>query len=394
MEPVTTTAAFLQLLEKSQLLSERRLAKARGMAGEQLHLHVLANRLIMRRWLTTWQAMQILKGNSQFFFGKYRLLKVRGKGRMGIVFKARERGTGRLVALKIMSRRLLDRPRAVARFQREIRSISALDHPNIVCAYDAGRLGDAYFLAMEYISGRDLQEWSRVVREFPVAWSCECIRQAASGLQHAFERGVVHRDIKPSNLLVVGKSFPDTPSLKILDMGLVRFERESQQDGGLTRDGYTVGTMDYMSPEQFKSGRDADIRADIFSLGCTLYELLTRQPPFPGETVLDKLVARETKTPIPVSQIRPECTPGLDAVVAKMLSKHRELRYQTPIGVIEALAPFVIPRPIPPEHATANGGDTRLRTEPGRKRGVAGRLLQLMRPWSWMRPRTRTQRRP
>jgi serine/threonine protein kinase len=341
--PVTTVQEFLQLLEKSTLLSPEELAEIWNWPEDQPKS--FAARLVEENRLTPWQAQQLLAGKgsrSQFFLGKYKLLELIGLGGMGAVYKAMQPGIARTVALKKLHKQVLKQPKAVERFLREIRSAAAVDDPHVVRAYDANCDGDTYYLVMEYVSGKNLKMWIKEQKSLPIGWSCECIRQAACGLQHAHELGMLHRDIKPSNLLVTQGDGDGLPVIKILDLGLARFSSETPQDGELTRSGQVLGTPDYMAPEQARDSKSADIRADIFSLGCTLFELLTGKLPFGGASVMEKLMARATEDAPPVNSLRADISPDLGAVVAKMLARDPRLRYSTPAEVAQALAPYAI----------------------------------------------------
>ncbi len=338
---VSSVQDFLPLIEKSNLLLPEQVAEVRTWPEQEPK--TLAARMVTAGWITRWQSHQLLAGRSQqFFLGKYKLLELIGQGGMGSVYKAVRPGVGRIVALKVMSRQVLKQPKAVTRFLREIRSAAAVDHPNLVRAYDADCDGDTYFLVMEYVAGRNLKSWIIEEKTLPVGWSCECIRQAAVGLEHAFEQGMVHRDIKPSNLLVTQDEGDGLPLVKILDLGLARFASETQEDGELTRSGQVLGTPDYIAPEQARNTKTADIRADIFSLGCTLFEMLTGRLPFPGDSVMEKLMARATQDAPSVRLYRPDVPPELEAVVARMLARDPRDRFATPAHVARALAPFAI----------------------------------------------------
>jgi WD40 repeat protein/serine/threonine protein kinase len=335
--------SFLARLERSNLLAPEVMAQVREEFADgdpPLSAPEIANRLVARQLLTHWQADMLLEGRSGFFFGKYKLLDRLGRGGMGSVFKAQKRGMGRAVALKVMSHALMKNPAAVSRFRREIEAAAALVHPQIVAAIDADCADGTHFLVMEFVDGRDLGEISAEHGPLPIDWTCECLRQAAVGLQHAFERGMVHRDIKPSNILVVN-SAPDEPlAIKILDMGLARMISESRQEGELTQTGQVMGTPDYIAPEQARNTRSADIRSDIFSLGCTAYKLLTGELPYQGVNVMEKLMARALADAPPLRQHRPDAPAALEAVVAKMLARNPDARYQTPSQVAQALLPF------------------------------------------------------
>ena len=334
----TKVESFLKLLEQSRLVDRQRLEKTRSRARDAHDPEALARRLVQRGHLTRWQARLLLAGKSgPFYLGNYRLLKPIGRGGMGTVYKAIHPTIGRTVALKVVT---LKDERSLARFQREIRAVAALDHPHIVHAFDADRVEGTYFLVMEYVRGRDLRKWIDVAGPLPIGWSCECIRQAALGLQYANERGIVHRDIKPSNLLLVHKSREAPPHVKIADFGLARAAAEIAENGGLTRIGQGVGTSEYIAPEQASDSTVADARSDIFSLGCTLFELLTGQFPFRGDNSFQRLMARFKDDAPLASSLRSDIPPELDRVVARMLDRDPDRRYQTPDEVAAAFAPF------------------------------------------------------
>jgi hypothetical protein len=271
--------------------------------------------------------------------GRYRVLRLLGQGGMGAVYVAEHRVMRRLVALKVIKPVYTADPAAVERFRREVRAAAQLQHPNIVTAHDADRAGDRHFLVMEYVEGVSLAHLLRERGPLPVAVACAYVRQAALGLQHAHERGLVHRDIKPDNLMRTADE-----TVKVLDFGLAALTAERGPDG-LTSANVVMGTPDYMAPEQAEDARAADIRADVYSLGCTLYELLTGQVPYPAPTGLRKVLAHRDK-PLPsVRDLRPEVPPELAEVLARMLFKRPADRYQTPGEVAEALAPFATTTP-------------------------------------------------
>ncbi|MBI3862080.1 MAG: protein kinase [Planctomycetia bacterium] len=339
---VSTVQEFLQLLEKSTLLSADQIAQVWKWPEDQPK--AFAARLVQENLLTAWQKDQLLAGKgsrSQFFLGKYKKLELIGLGGMGAVYRAVQPGIGRTVALKVMHKQVLQQPKAIERFLREIRSAAAVDDPNIVRAYDANCENDTYYLVMEYAAGKNLKSWIKEQKSLPIGWSCECIRQAALGLQHAHELGMLHRDIKPSNLLVT-QGDDGLPVVKILDLGLARFASEAPQDGELTKSGQVLGTPDYMAPEQARDSKSADIRADIFSLGCTLFELLTGKLPFGGSTIMEKLMARATEDARPLRSLRSDIPLELEAIVARMLSRDPNQRYSTPADVAQALAPYSV----------------------------------------------------
>jgi predicted Ser/Thr protein kinase len=265
---------------------------------------------------------------------RYRVLELLGVGGMGSVYKAQHRLMERLVALKVINTSLVDDADALRRFHNEIKAAARLSHPNIVTAYDAEQIGDAHFLVMEYVQGKSLAQVLHYRGRLTVAQACECARQAALGLQHAFEQGMVHRDIKPSNLMV-----DQHGRVKILDFGLARFASESDPNIKLTAVNVVMGTPDYMAPEQADNARQADIRADIYSLGCTLYHFLAGQPPFPRGTAIQKIMAHSQDSPKKVFDY--DVPTDLVEVLRRMLAKNPADRYQQPIEVARALAPFV-----------------------------------------------------
>jgi WD40 repeat protein/serine/threonine protein kinase len=346
--PVDRRTTFLDALRESQLLEPAQLETlSQEPEGQSPHPVILARALLQRGWLTRYQATQLLRGRGKgLVLGPYRLLELVGEGGMGQVFKAHHRPMNRIVALKLIRTEWLSRADAVRRFYREVQAAAQLSHPNIVLAYDAGQVDKIHYLAMEYVEGTDL---ARLVREsgpLPATHACDLIRQTALGLQHAHERGLVHRDIKPANLLVSGKkSTPHSPLpthqvVKILDMGLARLQENTDKENNLTQEGKVVGTPDFLAPEQARDSRQADIRSDLYSLGCTFYFLLTGQPPFQGTSLTDVLLKHQMETPAPVERMRPDVSPPVAAIVSRLLAKSPADRYQTPLEVAQALEPF------------------------------------------------------
>jgi hypothetical protein len=266
---------------------------------------------------------------------RYRILRELGRGGMGVVYHAEQTLMDRQVAIKVINRALLDHPDALERFGREVRAAAKLSHPNIVLAYDAERAGDLHLLVMEFVEGLNLADVVQRKGPLPVAHACSYVRQAALGLQHAFERGMIHRDIKPHNLMLTPKG-----QVKILDFGLAKLARERGPQSEVTAQGTYMGTPDYTAPEQASDARSADIRADIYSLGCTLYFLLAGRPPFQEGTDVKTIIAHLEKEPPPLTGLRADVPPDLAAVVARMLAKDPARRYQKPAEVAQALAPF------------------------------------------------------
>jgi serine/threonine protein kinase len=268
----------------------------------------------------------------------YQILRELGRGGMGVVYLAHNRLMGRDEVLKVVSKHLIERKGVLERFSREIRSAARLMHPNIVHAYSAFRLGESIVFAMEYVEGLDLAKLVKTKGPLPVLHSCNFAYQAALGLQHAHEQGMVHRDIKPGNLMLSRKG--NKAVVKVLDFGLAKATRESPLDGALTHQGQMLGTPDFIAPEQIRDAQSAGIQADVYSLGCTLYYLLTGAPPFAATSLYDLLQAHFSMDAAPLNLVRPEVPFELAALIAKMMAKDLNRRFQTPEEVAEALKPF------------------------------------------------------
>jgi serine/threonine protein kinase len=280
----------------------------------------------------------------------YQLLGKLGEGGMGTVYRAVHTKLKRVVALKVLRSWGRHDAAALARFQREMEAVGKLDHPNIVRAFDAGEADGTHFLVMEYVEGQDLARLLEGRGAFPIAEACRVVQQAAKGLDHAYRHGLVHRDIKPSNLML-------TPAgqVKVLDLGLALFndvrasgaptppgQASSPEMTGsrLTMPGQVMGTCDYMAPEQINQASTVDLRADVYSLGCTLYHLLTGQVPFPADNRYQKMQAHQVGQATPLASLRPEVPEDLAKVVTKMMAKKPHDRYDTPGDVAAALEPF------------------------------------------------------
>jgi hypothetical protein len=284
----------------------------------------------------------------------YQILRRLGGGGMGVVYLVHNRLMGRDEVLKVIGPQIIERPEAEDRFLREIRAVARLRHPNIVSAYSAFRSGASLVFAMEYVEGLDLARMVKASGPLPVAHACHYVHQAALGLQHAHEHGMVHRDIKPGNLMLTRDR--DRALIKVLDFGLAKAERENrgrdfgpvgsdrdwhaEVDSALTAAGQMLGTPGFVAPEQIDDAQSADIRADIYSLGCTLYYLLSGGLPFPAETLYDVLQAHHSMDARPLNLVRPEVPVELAALVAKMMAKDPGQRFQTPSDVAHALSPF------------------------------------------------------
>ena len=270
---------------------------------------------------------------------RYRVLERIGTGGMGDVYKAEHRLMGRTVALKTIRGEFTNSPTAVSRFRNEVRSAAKLSHPNIVTAFDAEHAGSIHFLAMEFVAGESLDQVVAHSGPLPIEQAIDVVRQVAEGLQHAFEHEMVHRDIKPQNLMI-----DETGRVRILDFGLARFVRDELSEAlsngasvGITAEHRTLGTPDYIAPEQVSDARTSDIRSDIYSLGCTLYFLLTGQPPFPNGSPMEKMSAHLHLQPTPISTLRSDIPASVAGLIDRMIAKSPDDRFQTPDELLAAI---------------------------------------------------------
>jgi serine/threonine protein kinase len=342
-----TIDQFLELVNKSGLLDPQRLQAylqgRRSCGALPDRAEALADALVHDILLTRFQVNQLLQGKWRNFIlsGKYKVLGPLGSGGMGHVFLCEHLIMRRRVAVKVLPLRSNDHA-SLERFHREARAVAQLKHTNIVGGYDIDQDGRLHFLVMEYIDGSTFHKIVKKCALLAPLRAAHYIRQAALGLQHAHEAGLVHRDIKPSNLLL-----DRTGMVKILDLGLARFFHDESDDLSKRYSENQVGTMNYMAPEQALNSHQADIRADIYSLGATFYFLLAGQSPFREGAALQKLMRPQLDLPRPIRAIRPDVLEGLAAVIDRMMAKEPTLRYQTPAEVAEALVPWT-QTPIPP----------------------------------------------
>jgi len=340
--------SFLELVRSSGLVTAERLERALAQMPSTDRGRLVARSLVEQGLLTKFQAERLLAGKTDgFMMGQYRILDELGRGGMGRVFKAEHMAMGRVVALKVLSSQLLKTERARQLFQREVKAAAKLSHPNIVTAFDANQVGDRCFLVMEFVDGPNLQDLVKEHGPLPVPQACDYIRQVALGLQCAHDIGMVHRDIKPANLLVqnnLSKSVPGPSVVKILDFGLARVT--TSEDGTPDADSIAVnkqtvmGTPDYLPPEQARNLHSVDGRSDIYSLGCTLYWLLTGKVPFPGGSTIEKLVRHSTETPPSVNAVRSDVPAEVLAILLRMMAKRQDDRFQSATELAAALMPF------------------------------------------------------
>ena len=311
------------------------MSQAQRLAGESSDAAALAKALARENLVSRWQAGTLLAlgQRAQLRLGKYKLIQRLGKGGMGTVFLAEHVTMNRRVALKIVPRSIAEDRASLDRFFAEARAIAALDHPNIVQAYSVDNEMDRYFIVMEFVDGQDLQRLVELNGPLDFDRAADYIRQAAEGLAHAHARNLVHCDIKPSNLLVNNQGV-----IKILDLGLARLNRSDEPRGAAAGEP-AFGTVDYMAPEQALETANFDHRADIYSLGCTLYFLLTGHPPFPEGTLAQRIVKHQTQEPRDILLERPDTPPKLVEICKRMMAKEPENRYQSVQEVSAALAP-------------------------------------------------------
>ncbi len=322
---------FLTHLGTSELISEGELSALRN--DTSLDTMQLSEKLLTTGLLTPFQIESLIAGRPQDLrVGNYDILSKLGQGGMGTVYKARHRRMKRLVALKVLSAKLCEDASFVARFQREVETIARLGHPNIVMAYDADEAEIGHFLVMEFIDGRDLA--SEVEKHGPMddARAIDYTLQSARGLAYAHSQGIVHRDVKPHNLLK-----DDRNIIKVTDLGLASLSTGKTENNSLTQSGGILGTVDYMPPEQAVDSASIDARADIYSLGCTLYFLLSGGPPYTGQSLMSVLLKHRDAPIPPLANLRDSIPARLNAIYLKMMAKSVADRYQTMGEVVEAL---------------------------------------------------------
>jgi serine/threonine-protein kinase len=340
----------------------------RNASPEPISPQAIGSVLIQRGFLTDWQHAKLLRGRCRgFFLGNYKLLQPIGSGGMAQVYLAEQTRLKRRVAIKILPPELLrDRASYGERFLREARAVARLDHPNIVAAYEAeipepsaelgkpARKKPRAYLVLQYIQGKDFHNLVCEKGVLPPRQAVEYIRQAAAGLHHAHGRGLIHRDIKPANLMV-----DRTGVVKVMDLGLASL-RESI-DGSLTEkhQEHMLGTPDYMSPEQAGGQTDVDARADVYSLGCTLYFLLVGDCPFPQGTVAERLLKHRREMPPPLCVFRPDIPGELQTILNRMMAKRPEDRYATAADVEKVLADWLANRSTSSEFKLVETAKTR-----------------------------------
>ncbi len=324
--------SFLNLLNRSGIVVEDRLKRALGELaakqaekgkGAKVSTELLATHLVDAGLITDWHVEKLRGGKYKgFFLGKFKLLGHLGTGGMSSVYLAEHRISGKKRAIKVLPKKRVSDKSYLDRFYLEGRAAAALNHPNVVRIYDICNDADTHYMVMEYVKGRDLYETVKANGTMGVADAANFVAQAAEGLAHAHEKGLVHRDIKPANLLLT-----DQGEIKILDLGLALFQEEETESLTVLYNEKVMGTADYLSPEQAINSHEVDHRADIYSLGCTLYYLLTGKPPFSEGTLAQRIAKHQTAEPPPLKDQRSDCPDELIAICNKMMRKNPAERY-------------------------------------------------------------------
>ena len=329
---------FVDVVKRSGLVDDERLNQVlSGVDQSVKDSGIIASNLTKAGLLTEWQSEKLLQGKHKgFYLGKYKLLNHIGTGGMGAVYLGEHQVMRHRVAIKLLPNHLAQHSSYLERFHQEARASAALVHPNIIRAYDVDQQDNLHYLVMEYVEGVDVQGIVSRNGPLPYRTAASYIKQAADGLAYAHQVGLIHRDIKPANLLVDAAG-----TLKILDMGLARFEDESQ--ASLTReyDQKMIGTVDYLAPEQALDSHKVDGRADIYSLGCTLYFTLVGDAPFAQGTISQRLLQHQSAEPTDIRQVRPDVPDALVAICRKMMAKSLTDRYQTAGEVANDLAKWL-----------------------------------------------------
>jgi serine/threonine-protein kinase len=366
-----TAASFLAGVKQSGLIDadklERFLDEFQRDGVNLADSAAIASALVARGGLTDWQSEKLLQGRHKgFILGRYRLMSLLGTGEMSAVYLAEHITMERRCAIKVLPAAKVKDTSYLGRFLREAKAVATLNHPNIVKAYDVDKQieggTEIHFLVMEYVAGKNLGKLVTERGPLPYAEVADYIRQGADGLDHAHHHGLVHRDIKPDNLLIDGQG-----KVHLLDLGLARFFKGDEEEESLTikHDEKVLGTADYLAPEQAIDSHNVDHRADIYSLGCTMYFALTGHPPFTDGSLVQRLLAHQTRKPPSVRYDRPDIPDDLLAVLEKMMAKKTDDRYQSAAEVSRALSTWLVrhasdawkERNLPLVAALGRGGD-------------------------------------
>ena len=333
--------SFLNLLDRSGIVPQDRLKKALGELSKQANgktvsLDELSEFLIKSKLITTWHRDKLATGKYRgFFLGKYKLLSHLSTGGMSSVYLAEHSIIRQRRAIKVLPRNRVGDRSYLERFYLEGRAAASLNHPNIVRVYDIANDGDTHYLVMEFVEGQDLYQLVKKQGRLDCRQAADYICQAAKGLKHAHAMALVHRDVKPANLLLDSDGV-----VKILDLGLALLQ-EDEQSLTMVHNEKVLGTADYLSPEQAVNSHAVDHRADFYSLGCTLYYLLTGHPPFPEGTLAQRIAMHQNSEPQPLLEIRPDCDRELVTICEKMMRKDADQRYQQAKEIEEVLTAYI-----------------------------------------------------
>ncbi len=342
-----TAASFMACLKRSELIEAKRLegllASLQKRGVDLNDTQALSDALIQADALTEWQASKLQQGRYKgFFLGRYRLLRLLSTGETSAVYLAKHLFMNRMCAIKVLPGHRVKDTSYLARFYREAEAVASLDHQNIVRAYDIGcqedNGADLHYLILQYVDGKNLEQLVLKSGPLPLPLIVDLIRQAAEGLAHAHASGLIHRDIKPANLLIT----PDH-TLKLVDLGLARFFKATEEESlTVKHDEKVLGTADYLAPEQAVDSHQVDERADIYALGCTLYFALTGYPPFRDGTLVQRLLAHQTRQPPSVKQNRPDTPTEIVTILDRMMAKKPDDRYQTAKEVADILGRWLV----------------------------------------------------
>lgn len=337
---------FLDLIQRSTLVKDDQLAQAladcKAKHGGQLpeNVEVVAAHFVDAGLISNWHCEKLLDGKYKgFFLDKYKLLGHLGTGGMSSVYLAEHTLMHQQRAIKVLPKSRVADSSYLARFYLEAKASASLDHRNIVRAYDIDNDGDTHYLVMEYVKGRDLQNIVKDDGPLDYELAVRYLIQAAEGLEHAHQKGLIHRDIKPANLLVDNQGV-----VKILDLGLALFSNDETASLTVAHNENVLGTADYLAPEQALNSHTVDVRADIYSLGCAFYYMLTGHPPFPDGSLAQRIAKHQTSMPADITIDRPDCPKELVAICVKMIRKKPEERYSSAGEVMTALEGWLVSR--------------------------------------------------
>lgn len=341
--PTLSTPDFVSALQKSQFLTGSQLEELKNLRKQFAEPKELAQELVRRGWLTQYQAKYLVQGRGgHLVVGPFRIIDKLREMPLGKVYKARHVHMNRLVTLLLLAKEQRGNTQLL---QQLTRAAAQLAHPNIVQAFDVGQAGEISYMATEFVEGSDMGQLVQKHGPVPAVLAGDFIRQAALGLQHAHEKGVIHGDINPGHLLVTSPGPGAPPQIKVNGFGSGRLELAISHSptGGMVPQANRPEAVDYLSPEQARDPQTNDPRSDIFSLGCTLYFLLAGRPPFQGTSVMDRTLVRMMEDAPPIQNFRPDVPPGLAAVLTRMLARDPAQRFQSVAEVVQALGQPLAP---------------------------------------------------